>query len=166
MRATSSANGDAVLDRSGGREHQDLALAPVRHERAADLVAAHVRQVAIEHEHVVVGDGDVRERRAPVVGEVNRDPLAAQPDGERLRQLHVILDEQHSHTSLPMLAGCTSRGYRPVTKPRHPEPCHPGVTGPRVQRAHEAFAQRNYSGEYARGAGDGGRRGAPRRLRR
>ena len=67
---------DAVLDRPGGGEHQHGALAGVD-QRPADVIAVDVRQVAIEHDHVIAGDRRPFQRLPAVEGEVDRHPFPA-----------------------------------------------------------------------------------------
>ena len=84
---------DAVFDRAGGGEHQDAPVASLGDERAADPIAVHAWQVPVEHEHVVVGERQVRERVVPVERDVDGHALAAQPCGDRVGKLGVILDQ-------------------------------------------------------------------------
>ena len=65
---------------------------PFRDERAADLIAVHAGQVTVEHEHVVVGEREVGERVVAVERYVDGHALAAQPGGDRVGQLGVILN--------------------------------------------------------------------------
>jgi hypothetical protein len=51
------------------------------------------REVSIEHYHVVGGDRRARECVAAVVGDVDGDPLAAQPRRDRVGQDLVIFDK-------------------------------------------------------------------------
>ena len=66
-------------------------------ERAADLVAVHPGQVAVEHDDVVVGDGRVRERVVAVEGDVDGHPLTPQAVGNRLGEALVVFDDEHAH---------------------------------------------------------------------
>ena len=101
---------DAVLDRVGGGQHQDAAAAALLDERAADLVAVDLRQVAVEHDHVVALARHVTESLLAVEGDIDRHPFAAQPDRDRGGELSVILDDEHTHHALlPVSAACSSR---------------------------------------------------------
>ena len=53
---------DEVVDAVGGGEHQDLGLALVGRQAAADLVAVQLGQVAVEHDDVVVDDARLEQR--------------------------------------------------------------------------------------------------------
>ena len=86
-------------------------VATLRDERAADLIAVHAGQVAVEHQHVVVGERQVRERVVSVEGDVHGHALPAQAGGDRFRQLDVILDQQYPHGQ-PAWRIC---GYSAVT---------------------------------------------------
>src|ERR1039458_4081780 len=61
-------------------------------------------EVSVEHHHVVAGDGQVRERVGAVQGHVDRDALAAQPGPDRAGQNLEVLDDQHSHVLVILLA--------------------------------------------------------------
>ena len=62
---------DPILDVGGRGEHQDAAGRAVAHQLAADLVAVHGRQVAVEHDHVVVGAGRALQGCRAVVDHVD-----------------------------------------------------------------------------------------------
>jgi hypothetical protein len=62
---------DPIIDVRGRGEHQDAARRAVAHEPSADLVAVHARQVAIEHDHVVVDARRALDRRRAVVDHVD-----------------------------------------------------------------------------------------------
>ena len=118
---------DAVLDRVGGGQHQDAAAAALLDERPADLVAVDLRQVAVEHDHVVALARHVTESVLAVEGDIDRHPFAAQADGDRGRELSVILDDEHPHHALLPVSStvsarwpaaskaCRTAGYRPIT---------------------------------------------------
>ncbi len=89
-----------VLERSGGGQHQHAARAPVGDHGSADLISVHAREVPIEHDDVVVGEGNPAERLAAVESDVDGDPLAAQDGRHGLGEPRMILDHQHPHRSL------------------------------------------------------------------
>ena len=84
---------DPVLDRVGGGQHQHATLGALGYERAADLIAVHHGEVAVEHDHVIWDDSGARQRVAAVVGDVDGDPLTPQPRRDRLGQHFVIFDK-------------------------------------------------------------------------
>jgi hypothetical protein len=88
---------DEVVGRVGGGEHQDLRLALVRRQQAADLVAVQLGQVAVEHDHVVVDHARLHERARAVVGDVDGHALAPQPAGDRPREALLVLRNQDPH---------------------------------------------------------------------
>src|SRR5260370_27609630 len=61
----------------------------------AYLVAVHPRQVPVQHHDVVAGQGEVAERLVPVVGDVDRHALTAQPGHERASHRLEILNHHH-----------------------------------------------------------------------
>ena len=67
-------------------------------ERLAHPVAMHLRQVAIEHDHVVVVDRGLPQAGRAVKRDIHRHALALQTERDRLGQLRLILDHQHSHS--------------------------------------------------------------------
>ena len=84
---------DPVLDGVGGGQHQHPALRTLGDERAADLIAVHFGEVSVQHDHVIRSDGRAGERVAAVMGDVDRDPLAAQPGRNGVGQDLVIFDK-------------------------------------------------------------------------
>ena len=55
-------------------------------ERPADIVAVYARQVPVQHDDVVAGDGKMFERVGPVEGDVDRQTLSAQSGPDRRGQ--------------------------------------------------------------------------------
>ena len=91
---------DAILERPGRGQHQHPARAAVGDQRPADLVAVDAGKVAVEHDHVIVGERDAPERLAAVEREVDGHALAAQHGRHGLGEPRMILDHQHPHRSL------------------------------------------------------------------
>ena len=91
---------DAIADRRRGGQHQDPRVRAAVAQRHADRVAVHARQVAVEHDHVVAVDEALLQRGRPVIGEVGRDPAVAQPLGDVVGELDVILDHQYAHADI------------------------------------------------------------------
>jgi hypothetical protein len=54
-------------------------------------------QVPVQHDHVVVVDHGTVEAGRAVERDVDGHPVAAQPDGDGLRHLRVVVDHEHSH---------------------------------------------------------------------
>src|SRR3954463_3155853 len=88
---------DEVVRGVGGGEHEDLRLALVGGEEAADLVAVQLGEVAVEHDHVVVDDPRLDERAGAVVRDVDRHPLAPEAPRDRARQALLVLGYKDSH---------------------------------------------------------------------
>ena len=66
-------------------------------ERAADVVAVQLGQVAVEHDDVVGHDARLVERRRAVAGDVDRHALAAQPARDGAGDPGLVLGDQHAH---------------------------------------------------------------------
>ena len=100
---------DAIFDRARGGQHEDPR--PDRPgELGAHLVAGHAWQVPVERDHVVVVDLGVLKTGVSVQGGIHRHPFQAQPGGNRVRQLAVVLDHEHPHGGSPCCAGWVSCG--------------------------------------------------------
>ena len=78
---------------------------PSRTSRAADPVAVHGRQVAVEHDHVVVGAGRALQGCRAVVDHVDGETGVAQTLADPVGQRDVILHDQHSHLHIVRLPG-------------------------------------------------------------
>ena len=100
---------DAIADRRRRGQHQDPRLRVSVAERQADGVAVDLRQIAVEHDHVVAVDAPLLQGDGTVVGDVGRDPAVTQPVGDVVRQLDVILHNQHAHGSAPSVAPIVPR---------------------------------------------------------
>jgi len=72
------------------------------------LARPEAAKVAVQHHHVVVVDGQALEARRTVVRDVDRDGLAPQPDGDRVGEQPLVLDDQHTHPSAPPTTPVTS----------------------------------------------------------
>ena len=88
---------DDVVEAVGGREHEDLGLALVAGEPAADLVAVELGQVAVEDHHVVGEHACLHQRRCAVVGDVDGHALAAQSAGDGAGQPALVFGDKDSH---------------------------------------------------------------------
>ena len=91
---------DPVLDVGGRGEHQDAAGRAVAHQPAANPVAVHGRQVAVEHNHVVVGAGRALQGGRAVVDHVDGETRVAQALADPVGQRDVILHDQYSHIQI------------------------------------------------------------------
>jgi hypothetical protein len=87
---------------TSGGEHEHLALAPSGDQGAADLLAVHAWQVAVQHDHVVAVDRGAVQGGLAIPRHIGGYALAAQHVGNRLGQLLVIFDEQYPHQCLPL----------------------------------------------------------------
>ncbi len=91
-----------VLDAASGGEREHPALAPSGDQGAADLVAVHAWQVAVQHDHVVAVDRGAVQGGLAIPRHIGGYALAAQHAGNRLGQLLMIFDEQYPHRCLPL----------------------------------------------------------------
>jgi hypothetical protein len=88
---------DPVVDVGGRRQHQDADGRAVAHQPAADLVAVHGRQIAVEHDDVVVGTGRALQSCRAVVDHVDGETGVAQTLADPVGQRDVVLHDQDSH---------------------------------------------------------------------
>jgi hypothetical protein len=88
---------DAICHIGRGGEHEDARPRPVTREFAADPVAVHAGQVAVEDDQVVVGLGGPLERGDAVKGDVDGHPRVAQPLADALGERRIVLDHQYPH---------------------------------------------------------------------
>ena len=63
-------------------------------------VAVHARQVAVEHDHVVLGAGRALQGGRAVVDHVDGEPRVAQTLADPVGERDVILHDQHSHAHI------------------------------------------------------------------
>ena len=96
---------DPILDVRGRGEHQDAAGRPVARQQAADPVAVHGRQVAVEHDHVVVGARRALQGCCTVVDHIDGETGLVQTLADPVGQHNVILHDQHSHAHIVRLPG-------------------------------------------------------------
>jgi hypothetical protein len=87
-----------ALRRAG--QHQHPAAAPGGDEPRAHLIAVNGREVAIEHDHVVIVDERAGQPSPAVESDIDRYPRLAQAGGDRLCQFLVVLDHKHPHSPL------------------------------------------------------------------
>ena len=88
---------DLVLEPRGGGQHQDPHVRVLAGDDRGDLVAVSAREVAVEHDDVVVDDAGLQQRARAVVGDVDGHALAAQPAGDGPRQPPFVLCDQDAH---------------------------------------------------------------------
>ncbi len=74
---------------------------PLGGERAADVVAVDLGQVAIEHDDVVRSGERLAQRGGAVAREVDRHALAAQAARHRIAHPGLVLGNQHAHAAKP-----------------------------------------------------------------
>ena len=91
---------------------------PGRDERSADGVAVQHRQIPVQHHHIDVGGAQQRQGAGAVTGDVDAEPLVAQPVGQHLREIGLVLHDQQPHVS--------SLPFRPRSS-RAPTPSVPAV---------------------------------------
>jgi hypothetical protein len=104
---------DPVGDGAAGGEHEHPGQRALGGKLAAQLVAGHAGQVAVEHDHVVAGDRGLLVPVHPVVRDVDRHALAAQPPGHRVGQSGLVLHHQHPHASSLPEPAAVRLGPRP-----------------------------------------------------
>ena len=90
---------DHVVEAAGRGQHQDLDLGALEHERATDVVAVQLGQVAVQHDHVVGVHPRFEERVGAVAGDVHGQTLAAQPAGDGVGYAPFVLGDEHAHGS-------------------------------------------------------------------
>ena len=88
---------DALGDGGRGGEHEDPRRALLADEPAADVVAVDDRQVAVEHDGVVVDDRGAAQRRRAVERDVDRAAGLAQAARQRVGEQRLVLGDQHAH---------------------------------------------------------------------
>ena len=74
---------------------------PLGGQRAADVVAVELGQVAIEHDDVVRRGERLLQRGGAVARQVDRHALAAQAAGHRVAHPGLVLRNQHAHVAKP-----------------------------------------------------------------
>ena len=89
---------DAIVGGAGGGEHQDHRGIFAMGDDPAQAVAVDAREVAIEQDDVVGVEIDLRDRFVAVVGDVDRDPLVAQPFCDPIGVAGYVLDDEDSHS--------------------------------------------------------------------
>ena len=92
---------DLVLDRAARGQHDHPGEHALVGELAADLVAGHARQVAVEHDDVVARQRRLAVAVVAVERDVDRHALAAEAACDRLGQLGFVLDYQYPHSQSP-----------------------------------------------------------------
>ena len=92
---------DAVADVAGGGEHQHPGGHAELDDLAADVVAVDEREVAVEHDHVVVVDPDALQGGGAVVHDVDGHGLPAQSGGHRIGEQLLVLDDEYAHVAVP-----------------------------------------------------------------
>ena len=92
---------DTVADVAGGGEHQHAGGHAQLDDLAADVVAVHEREVAVEDDHVVVVDADAFQGGRAVVHDVDGHGLPAQSGGHRIGEQLLVLDDEYAHVACP-----------------------------------------------------------------
>ena len=64
-------------------------------------------QVAVEHDDVVWVHGGLLQRLGAVEGDVDGEAVAPQPACDRVREVALVLDQQHAHRVSSCLVGCS-----------------------------------------------------------
>ena len=72
---------------------------------SAELVAVDARKVAVEEDHVVGVEIDLRNGLVAVVGDVDGHPLVAQAFGDPVGMAGHVLDHEDPHPLAPVLWG-------------------------------------------------------------
>ena len=150
---------DEIVGPRRGGEHQHSAVGLLVAQRAADLVAVQLGQVAVEHDHVVGVQPRLVQGGGAVVGHVDRHALAAQSAGQGVGDPAFVLGKQHAHRIQGSERPPTLR-YPPVTGafvvwPHEREPQRRGPAGGARERALRDQASDHRPGRDAR-ARDGG----------
>ena len=96
---------DTVADHGGGGEHEDAGGTLRPDQGRTDRVAVHVRQIAVEHDDVVVVEHRLLDPGGTVVGDVGPETAVAQTLADVVGQLNLVLHDEHPHgTILPQAA--------------------------------------------------------------
>ena len=98
---------DQVIDGPGGSQHQHPTSTLAGDELGAELIAVHTRQVAVEHDHLVVIDERACESGGAIECDVHCHTRLPQSERDRLGHLLVVLDHEHPH-----LHQATSRWFQ------------------------------------------------------
>ncbi len=85
--------GHAILDASGGGQHEHPRRRGKLEELAADLVAVHAGQVTVEDDDLVIVDACLGESGFAIVGLVDREPFATQPPCKQQVETLLVLDD-------------------------------------------------------------------------
>ena len=88
---------DAIVHGGGGGQHQDAAIALRGDQLAADIVAVEAGKVAVEHDDVVGVDRRLLQRGSAVESDIDGEPVAAQAPRDRVREVALVLHQQHAH---------------------------------------------------------------------
>ena len=83
-----------------GGEHQDRRPVLLGAQRLADLVAVDPGQHQVEHDRVVGVLPGQPQPVGPVVRHVDGEALGLEPDPQRRREPHLVVDDEHSHRLL------------------------------------------------------------------
>ena len=105
-----------LVGQSGGGEHEDADLGVLAGDGRGHLVPVRAGQVPVEHEHVVGVDGEPVQRRVAVERDVGRDRLAAEAGLQRLREVELVLGDQHAHPSQGRRGDVAKTSANPQTR--------------------------------------------------
>ncbi|OLB82132.1 MAG: hypothetical protein AUI14_01110 [Actinobacteria bacterium 13_2_20CM_2_71_6] len=99
---------DPVGDGTAGGQHQHPGQRAGGDQIGADVVPRYTGQVPVEHHHVVPGDEGHLVPARPVVRDIDGHAFPAQPPGDRLGQIALVLHHQDPHARLPVSSRCTA----------------------------------------------------------
>jgi hypothetical protein len=118
---------DHVVERARRGEHQHPRLGRLLGQRGAHLVAVQLRQVAIEHDDVVLVHARLVQRLGAVVGDIHRHGLAAQAAGDRVGEAGFVFGDQYTHGTSGRDEARPCRGYAGGVKFLSGRHSHQGV---------------------------------------
>ena len=81
-------------------------------ERPAHGVAVQHREIPVQHHHIDVGGAEQGQGAGAVTGDVDPETLMAQPVGQHLREVGLVLHDQQPHLG-PLSFRPAHLGYRP-----------------------------------------------------
>ena len=90
----------AVVECARGGKHEDAGGFLALRQAAADLVAVHARQVAVEENDLVAVDQRLLQAGFAVEGDVDRHARLAEAAGDDIGQPFVILHDQDAHACI------------------------------------------------------------------
>jgi hypothetical protein len=109
--------GDPVAQPSRRREHQDARCGAGGRESPADLVAVHLRQVAVQNDDVIVVEARLVEAAAAVESHIYCHALKSQAARDGGSESLLVFDDEHAHGTI--LPGLTGLGADPAVGSVH-----------------------------------------------